>query len=141
MRPRVRSMSWSGTTMCSGSMSSRRLPTALTLMMNSTPRLFSAQMLARAGSSDGQDAVADAVPREEGDALPVERADGDRVAGRAVRRVDAQLLDVGEAFHLVEAAAADDGSTDAAQPRAATSAVAQTARRTRSYGRARRRSR
>ena len=63
----------------------------------------------RAGGHLGwKKAVPDAVPRQERDALAVQRADGDGVAGRAVRCVDPQLLDVGEAVHLVEAAAADN---------------------------------
>ena len=39
---RVLSMSWLGTTRCSGSNSSFRLPTALTEITRSTPRVFSA---------------------------------------------------------------------------------------------------
>ncbi len=57
-------------------------------------------------------AVANAVARQEGDALAAEGADGERVARRAKRRLDAALLDVGQVGHAVEAAAADDADAD-----------------------------
>src|SRR5687768_6581359 len=54
MRPRVRSMNWSGKTMSSGLYSCLRLPTALAERMYSTPSIFIPKMLARKFSSDGE---------------------------------------------------------------------------------------
>src|SRR5688572_15084267 len=54
MRPRVRSMSWSGKTMSRGLYSCLRLPTALAERMYSTPSIFMPKMLARKFSSDGE---------------------------------------------------------------------------------------
>ena len=86
--PCVRSMSWSGTTMCSGAISSRRLPTALTdddvldAERRQRPDVRALRDLRR------QDAMPDAVPRQERHARAAERAQHDRVGRRAERRVD-----------------------------------------------------
>ena len=56
-----------------------------------------------------REAMAAAVARQERDALPFERADHDRIGGIAERRLHADFARVGEAGHVVEPAAADDG--------------------------------
>ncbi len=52
--------------------------------------------------------VAASVPREKRDALPFERADDDRVGGIAEGSLHAHFARIGEARHVIEAAAADD---------------------------------
>ena len=55
-----------------------------------------------------QDAMADAVPRQERDPLAAQRADDVRAGRIAERRGDGPLFAVGQLRHVVEAAAADD---------------------------------
>src|SRR6185312_12656897 len=55
-----------------------------------------------------QDAMPDAVPRQEGDPLAAQRADHVRPRGIAKRRRDPPLLAIGHLRHVVQAAAADD---------------------------------
>ena len=71
-------MNWSGTTMSSGLYSSFRLPTALADRMYSTPSIFIPKMLARKFSSEGEQPVAGAVPRQKRHAPPAQRAQDER---------------------------------------------------------------
>ena len=59
-----------------------------------------------------QDAVADAVPRQERHALAAQRADDVRPGRIAKRRRDRLLFAVGQLGHVVQAAAADDSDLD-----------------------------
>ena len=56
----------------------------------------------------GKDAVAAAVPGEEGDLAALEIAEDESIAGIAEGRRDTHFMDVGEAGHGVEPAASDD---------------------------------
>ena len=104
-------MTWSGTTMWSGSMSSRRLPTALTAKMNSTPSDLQRPDIGASGQLRREDAVADAMSRKERDALSIKGANDYRITGRPKWCVNGDLVDIGQAVHLVETAAADHSNT------------------------------
>ena len=107
--PRVRSMTWSGTTMCSGAISSLRLPTALTEMMCSTPREARAQMFARWGSSPGM--MRWPTPWRGRNAVRTPSSVPTTISSEGLPKgvSTRDALDVGDAVHLVEAGAADDG--------------------------------
>ena len=83
-------------------------PTAETERMRSTPSIFSAKMLAWKLSSLGQERWPRRVAGQEGHAPALQQAQHEAVGGRAEGRLHRHLADVGEALHLVEAAAADD---------------------------------
>ena len=57
--------------------------------------------------------VSHPVPRHERDGHSLEVADGEGTAGRAERRRDVDLFDVGQARHVVQARAADDADARA----------------------------
>ena len=69
-------------------------------------------MLARKFSSDGEQPVAGAVPRQKRDALAAQRAEQVRARRVAERRGQRDLLAVGDLGHVVQAAAADDADLD-----------------------------
>ena len=96
--------------MSSGLYSSLRLPTALAERMYSTPSIFMPKMLARKFSSDGEQPVPGAVPRQKRDALAAQRAEQIRPGRLAERRRQRDFLAVGHLGHVVQAAAADDAN-------------------------------
>ena len=71
------------------------------------------KMLARKFSSDGEQPVAGAVPRQERDALAAQRAEHVRARRLAERRRQRHFLAVGHVGHVVQAAAADDADLNA----------------------------